>query len=143
MFISSPGEGELFLLSCRSVLNSSVGDGSFFVFDSYLGNSLVGTSHSISNPGNAYVLNYKTSRGVAFYKLSSTGTIGANKAYLVANSTAAARAFFAFDTDATTGIDKVNAQNSEKEVKAFDLQGRVAKPANGLYIVNGKKVIMK
>ena len=127
--------------STGNIVMTKVDNGSS---DSYVGNSLVGTSHSISNPGNAYVLNYKTSWGVAFYKLSSTGTIGANKAYLVANSTAAARAFFAFDTDTTTGIDKVNAQNSEKEVKAFDLQGRrVAKPANGLYIVNGKKVIMK
>lgn len=139
--IVTKGQGVMLKSSTGNIVMTKVDNGSS---DSYLGNSLVGTSHSISNPGNAYVLNYKTSRGVAFYKLSSTGTIGANKAYLVANSTAAARAFFAFDTDATTGIDKVNAQNSEKEVKAFDLQGRrVAKPANGLYIVNGKKVIMK
>lgn len=140
--IVTKGQGVMLKSSTGNIVMTKVGNGSS---DSYVGNSLVGTSHSISNPGNAYVLNYKTSRGVAFYKLSSTGTIGANKAYLVANSTAAAaRAFFAFDTDATTGIDKVNAQNSEKEVKAFDLQGRrVAKPANGLYIVNGKKVIMK
>ena len=139
--IVTKGQGVMLKSSTGNIVMTKVDNGSS---DSYLGNSLVGTSHSISNPGNAYVLNYKTSRGVAFYKLSSTGTIGANKAYLVANSTAAARAFFAFDTDATTGIDKVNAQNSEKEVKAFDLQGRrVTKPANGLYIVNGKKVIMK
>lgn len=139
--IVTKGQGVMLKSSTGNIVMTKVDNGSR---DSYVGNSLVGTSHSISNPGNAYVLNYKTSRGVAFYKLSSTGTIGANKAYLVANSTAAARAFFAFDTDATTGIDKVNAQNSEKEVKAFDLQGRrVTKPANGLYIVNGKKVIMK
>ena len=139
--IVTKGQGVMLKSLTGNIVMTKVDNGSS---DSYVGNSLVGTSHSISNPGNAYVLNYKTSRGVAFYKLSSTGTIGANKAYLVANSTAAARAFFAFDTDATTGIDKVNAQNSEKEVKAFDLQGRrVAKPANGLYIVNGKKVIMK
>ena len=139
--IVTKGQGVMLKSSTGNIVMTKVDNGSR---DSYVGNSLVGTSHSISNPGNAYVLNYKTSRGVAFYKLSSTGTIGANKAYLVANSTAAARAFFAFDTDATTGIDKVNAKNSEKEVKAFDLQGRrVAKPANGLYIVNGKKVIMK
>lgn len=139
--IVTKGQGVMLKSSTGNIVMTKVDNGSS---GSYVGNSLVGTSHSISNPGNAYVLNYKTSRGVAFYKLSSTGTIGANKAYLVANSTAAARAFFAFDTDATTGIDKVNAQNSDKEVKAFDLQGRrVAKPANGLYIVNGKKVIMK
>lgn len=110
--------------------------------DDYSGNSLKGTSSSIFNPGNAYVLNFKTSRGLAFYKLSSTGKIGANKAYLVPGS-AAAREFFAFDA-AITGIENVNAQDSEDDVKTFDLQGRrVTNPAKGVYIVNGKKVIMK
>lgn len=127
-------------LTSGNIVMTKVASGSS---DDYSGNSLTGTGVAITNPGNAYGLNYKPSSGVGFYKLSSTGTIGANKAYLVSDN-AAARAFFAFDTDATTGIDKVNALDSEKEVKAFDLQGRrVAKPAKGLYIVNGKKVIMK
>lgn len=117
-------------------------------FGDYSGNSLKGTDIAISNPGNAYVLNYKPSEGVGFYRLSSTGTIPANRAYLtsgatVAGATAAAREFFAFDA-AITGIDNVNAQDSEDYVKTFDLQGRrVANPAKGVYIVNGKKVIMK
>lgn len=116
--------------------------------DGYSGNSLKGTGVAISNPGNAYVLNYKSSEGVGFYRLSSTGTIPANRAYLtsgatVAGATAAARVFFAFDA-AITGIDNVNAQDSEDDVKTFDLQGRcVTNPAKGVYIVNGKKVIMK
>ena len=129
-------------LTSGNIVMTKVASGSS---DDYSGNSLTGTGVAITNPGNAYGLNYKPSSGVGFYKLSSTGTIGANKAYLVSDN-AAARAFFAFDTDATTGIDKVNALDSEKKVKvkAFDLQGRrVAKPAKGLYIVNGKKVIMK
>lgn len=116
--------------------------------DDYSGNSLKGTGVAISNPGNAYVLNYKSSEGVGFYRLSITGTIPANRAYLtsgatVAGATAAAREFFAFDA-AITGIDNVNAQDSEDDVKTFDLQGRrVTNPAKGVYIVNGKKVIMK
>lgn len=116
--------------------------------DSYSGNSLKGTDVAISNPGNAYVLNYKRSEGVGFYRLSSTGTIPANRAYLtsggtVAAAAAAAREFFAFDA-AITGIEDVNAQDNEDDVKTFDLQGRrVANPAKGVYIVNGKKVIMK
>ena len=127
-------------LTSGNIVMTKVANGSS---DDYSGNSLTGTGVAITNPGNAYVLNYKPSSGVGFYKLSSTGTIGANKAYLVSDN-AAARAFFAFDIDATTGIDKVNALDSEKEVKAFDLQGRrVANPAKGIYIVNGKKVIMK
>jgi len=117
--------------------------------DDYSGNSLKGTGVAISNPGNAYVLNYKSSEGVGFYRLSSTGTILANRAYLTSGATvagataAAAREFFAFDA-AITGIDNVNAQDSEDDVKTFDLQGRrVTNPAKGVYIVNGKKVIMK
>lgn len=117
--------------------------------DDYSGNSLKGTGVAISNPGNAYVLNYKSSEGVGFYRLSSTGTIPANRAYLTSGATvagataAAAREFFAFDA-AITGIENVNAQDSEDDVKTFDLQGRrVTNPAKGVYIVNGKKVIMK
>ena len=110
--------------------------------DDYSGNSLKGTGVAISNPGN------KPSEGVGFYRLSSTATIPANRAYLtsgatVAGATAAAREFFAFDA-AITGIENVNAQDSEDDVKTFDLQGRrVTNPAKGVYIVNGKKVIMK
>ncbi len=116
--------------------------------DDYSGNSLKGTGVAITNPGNAYVLNYKPSAGVGFYRLSRTATIPANRAYLtsggtVAAAAAAAREFFAFDA-AITGIENVNAQDSEDDVKTFDLQGRrVANPAKGVYIVNGKKVIMK
>lgn len=117
--------------------------------DDYYGNSLWGTSSRITNPdpGNVYGLGYKESAGVAFYKLKSTGTIGANKAYLKANRSAAANAFFTFDFDATaTGVDSINAQENEEnaEVKIYDLQGRrVANPGKGIYIVNGKKVLMK
>ena len=111
----------------------------------YSDNDLLGTPVEITNPGNAYVLNYKMSNGVGFYKLSSTGYISANKAYLVYNNAAngTAQAFFAFDS-AVTGVEVNKADANEDEHKVYDLQGRrIAKPANGLYIVNGKKVIMK
>ena len=110
----------------------------------YSDNSLWGTPFEITNPGNAYVLNYKTTKGVGFYKLSSTGSIPANRAYLVYdNANGTAQAFFAFDS-AATGIEINKADANENDQEVYDLQGRrVAKPANGLYIVNGKKVIMK
>ena len=117
----------------------------------YAGNSLWGTSYKRNNPspGNVYVLSYKTSAGVAFYKLGSNGVIAANKAYLMANNSSDANAheFFTFDIETTaTGVDNINVQDSEKDVEAkvFDLQGRrVAKPAKGIYIVNGKKILVK
>ena len=68
------------------------------------GNDLHGTSTAITNPGNAYVLN-KKSAGVGFYKLKSTGPIGAHKAYLTYDGNLA-REHFAFDE--ATGIDVVD-----------------------------------
>ena len=109
--------------------------------DDYSGNSLTGTMTSITNPGNAYVLNYKAATGAGFYKLSASGTIGANKAYLV--SGAGAPEFFGFDGN-TTSINEVRGKMEEVSGEYYDLQGRrVSQPTKGLYIVNGKKVVIK
>ena len=105
-------------------------------------NALQGTATAITNPGNAYVLNKKNGV-VGFYKLSSTGTIGANKAYLLYDGGAGAREFFLFDE--TTGIISVNGSGLMVNGSdgCYDLQGRrVQNPVKGLYIVNGKKVFI-
>ena len=104
----------------------------------YSGSSLTGTMTSITNPGNAYVLN--GTNGAGFYKLSSSGTIGANKAYLT-YAGALAREFFLFDE--ATGIEMPTAEDVNADAVFYDLQGRrVAQPTKGLYIVNGKKVFI-
>ena len=103
------------------------------------GNQLVGTATAITNPGNAYVLS-KGAKGVGFYKLSSTGTIGANKAYLTYSATA--REFFPIEGN-VTGIEMPKAATTNSDAEVYDLQGRqVANPTKGLYIVNGKKVFI-
>ena len=51
--------------------------------DNYSDNSLLGTDYRIPNPGNAYVLSYKQTYGIGFYRLSATGKITPNKAYLI------------------------------------------------------------
>ena len=109
----------------------------------YSGSSLTGTMTSITNPGNAYVLNYKAATGVGFYKLSSGGTIGANKAYLTySGGGLSAPSFFGFDGN-TTGIDATLVNSEKVNSVVYDLQGRrVAQPTKGLYIVNGKKVFI-
>lgn len=105
------------------------------------GNALQGTATELMNPGNAYVLNKKNGV-VGFYKLSSTGTIGANKAYLTYSGASLTRSFFGFDE--TTGIEMPTAEVIDADAVVYDLQGRrVAQPTKGLYIVNGKKVIIK
>lgn len=117
-----------------------------FLGESYVmpENELQGTSTTISNPGenNYYVLNNGT-KDVGFYKLKSTGTIGFGKAYLTYSAPGAAPEFFAFDED-VTGISEIEKMRNGENESFYDLQGRrVAQPTKGLYIVNGKKVVIK
>lgn len=71
-------------------------------------------------------------------------TLGANKAYL--SSGAGARGFaIMWDENETTGVNEVIGKMSEVTDGAiYDLQGRkVANPSRGMYIVNGRKVVVK
>lgn len=112
----------------------------------YTNNSLLGVSSAdgYTSSGNYYVLN-KGSQGVGFYKLTSGKVIGVGKAYLY-YSGSLAREFFGFEEE-TTGISEAKLLDNHEETtnnNVFDLQGRrVAQPTKGLYIVNGKKVLMK
>ena len=88
--------------------------------------------------------------GINFYTLSEAGDLAAGKAYLHLPTTAVAamsRPFkLVFDdetTGMTTGIDGIS-ENEKADGTYYDLQGRrIAQPAKGLYIVNGKKVFIK
>ena len=67
---------------------------------------------------------------------------GAHKAYLQVADAAEAKAFYVLNGEATAINGVVAAEDANNEV--FDLQGRrVAAPAKGLYIMNGKKVVLK
>lgn len=75
-------------------------------------------------------------------------TNGAHKAYLTVPkmSGANARSFYLFsDAETTTGIDSVqSAKESTGNLKIYNLNGqRVSTPQRGIYIVNGKKVLVK
>lgn len=94
--------------------------------------------------GNIFVLN-EVSGVVGFYKLSAEGSLLAGKGYLVVDGVDASRSILDLD-GGTTGINMVNVEGLKvngSEVY-YDLQGRrVLYPTKGLYIVNGKKVIIK
>ena len=84
--------------------------------------------------------------GVNFYALSKTGNISAGKAYLRLptadiNKSNLSRGFV-IDNNGTTLIS--TPIRNEYDDMLYDLQGRrVNKPSKGLYIMNGKKVIIK
>ena len=79
-----------------------------------------------------------------FYQIGS-GTVATTKAYLHCDddpTASGSRTLALSFGNETTGISNVNA--NVKENSYYDLQGRsVAQPQKGLYIVNGKKVIIK
>lgn len=81
---------------------------------------------------------------------SGEGTINlaAYKAYLpksnVPNAGNSRTITFGFEDDETTGINDVRSNTENGTTQYYDLSGRrVTHPTKGLYIVNGKKVIIK
>lgn len=94
--------------------------------------------------GNIFVLN-EVGGVVGFYKLSASGSLLAGKGYLEVDGVGEGRSMFEIDIDGiSTGISKMEDVRSKKDDVYYDLQGRrVLNPTKGLYIVNGKKVIVK
>ena len=103
-------------------------------------NDLVG-NYFAGNVTDALVLG-ASSGVIGFYKLSATGTLGANRAY-IDNSTSSDVRALVLAAGETTGISNV-ATEAAQNGKAYDLAGRrVQNVQNGLYIINGKKVLVK
>ena len=76
---------------------------------------------------------------------ASAGTLAAGKAYLnIAVPTSSPVLELSFDENDATTISEVTNTNRTNNTNVYDLQGRkVANPTKGLYIVNGRKVIIK
>lgn len=111
------------------------------------GNMLVATTgNAVPDNVNAYVLSQNSGTAV-FKKLMSGASnrkIKQYKAYLELNGSQSAQLMkFAFAGSDLTGIQNVT-ETSAKSNTAYDLAGRkVGKLQKGIYIVNGKKVIVK
>ena len=110
-------------------------------------NKLIATTGSaVAGDVNAYILSKNENETKAvFKKLSATNrTIAQYKAYLKLDAgTQPANLSLAFAGSNLTGIQNVT-ETSAKSKTAYDLAGRkVGKLQKGIYIVNGKKVIVK
>lgn len=107
--------------------------------------TLTSTSPNVSN---FYVLvNGATApefQNIAAYVASNNVTIPAGKAYLDATGVETSRLSIVFDDNETTGIRLTENSELRTENVVYDLQGRrVMNAQKGLYIVNGKKVVIK
>ena len=117
----------------------------------YSDNELEGSdSPIVANAGDdIYCLSKETSgsspRGVGFYTF--TGTIPANRAYLeVPGGPTTARGFLGFsDDDNTTDIEAIDHSPLTIDHSVYDLSGRLVtgQPQKGIYVKNGKKVVIK
>lgn len=95
-----------------------------------------------------YILTNKTvdnaNAPLRFYMVNENGnTVNAGKAYLsIPSAMASAREFFSLDEDITAiSTSKAN-QRSTKSY--YNMNGqRIAQPTKGIYIVNGKKIVIK
>ncbi len=105
---------------------------------------LVGTYTDIQPEAGNYVLQNKDNK-VGFYLIGNedgdpTPWVRANRAYLVAPSTAGVKAFY-FD-DAADGIQNMNVEKGDDVI--YNLAGqRLSTLQRGVNIVNGKKVLVK
>ena len=76
------------------------------------------------------------------WKSTGATTIKGTRAYIKAKTAAARIAGFAIDGEETTAINGITI--SKDNAPIYNLNGqRVAKPAKGMYVKNGKKVVMK
>lgn len=98
-----------------------------------------------------FVLAKDSEGSVCFMKSTGTGNIAANKAYLQiltsnlpADESAARSISFNFVDNEATGIENNIFGINNYNTTVYDLMGRkVLNPTKGLYINNGKKVIIK
>ena len=85
------------------------------------------------------------SYGVGFYTLSSSGELAAGKAYLqlpTASVSNVKAINLIFDDDDPTALQGIEDYTTAKDI--YNLQGqKVSAPGNGLYIINGKKILFK
>ena len=91
----------------------------------------------------SYVIGVKNSVS-SLYKVNSTVSLKPFRAYftVAAESEVKANVISLNFDDETTGI--INLNDNENDNEIYDLSGRrVAKPTHGLYIVNGKKFVIK
>ena len=121
------------------VLSGAAEDVTGNVFQKGAGAAVASEDGSLHN----YILN-NVGGVVGFYKANGQ-TVAKNRAYIQIDESILVKGFIALPgSDEETGINAIDNGQMTMDNAIYDLSGRrVAKPTKGLYIVNGKKVLVK
>ena len=106
----------------------------------------ISTQFADNDPYTAYIFAQPEGKKLGFYiaDLSSDDKLAAHKAFLAVPQGADAREFIGFEPGETTSIADNNRVTTTNNGEVYNLNGqRVAQPTKGLYIVNGKKYVVK
>ena len=104
--------------------------------------ALTGVYETTNVPAESYILWANATNPIGFYKANSS-TVAANRAYLTADG-AGVRALTIDFSGEETGVNAIGNGQLTMDNAVYDLSGRrVSRPTKGLYIMNGKKVVLK
>ena len=158
LYIEEYDEGDVVPANTGVLVAALAGGNYNVVLSAEAGTSVLGSDNMLKPSGDAgitaanmdeadtkfYRLTMHNGTKLGFWWGAASGAafaLAANKAYLAVPAGTPAPEFFGFGNEATS-IESIMTQKTKGEV--YDLQGRkVANPAKGLYIVNGKKYVVK
>jgi len=128
------------------VLESLTTDGSYYPSTNYL-KCNINSAEVYNSEKNRYIFAMKNDdpSSFGFYKLTSSHTLAAHKAYLEIPSGVSSGARVALRFSDITDIQNVAVKEKKFEENAYyNLSGqRIAKPSKGIYIKNGKKFVIE
>ena len=142
-------EAGLYLIPAASTPNQIASPESYYATAASNDIKFVGSFvNEVPSGGYASTTNYGiTTDGTSFAKMGSGVKTSYYRAFIADGRTSSARELSLSFDDETTGIsEELRVKNEELTSTAgyFNLAGqRVAQPTRGLYIVNGKKVVIK
>ena len=141
LYSESPAECKLTVTDDAATANVENNKLAGTVYNSYIAKEENNAYYILSKDANGNVGMYNPTLGTNTARFKN----GANKAYLVLPTTVEnPAAYYSFRFPGTTGIGEVKSENGEVKT-VYDLTGRrvEAITAPGIYIVNGKKVLVK
>ena len=111
--------------------------------DAITGNDLQIANETMNGNGNIYVLN-EVDGVVGFYKLKSSGTLAKGKAYIIIEGKADAPMLSMSEESEATTIEILPTDARQYQNSYYTLDGRrVERPTKGVYVVDGRKIVIK